>query len=295
MQSYGISGLLLSWLKDYLSNRSQAVCVDGVQSRSQAINAGVPQGSVLGPTLFLIFINDLLECTTNPIHSFADDSTLHACLPPGSLSDARQQIADSLESDLAKIDEWGKKWLVTFNASKTTQLIVSRRTDQKHPVLHFQGTPLAPSANMKLLGITFNGKLSVDEHIQSKLRVASRMIGVLYRLRSVLPLPSMLQLYKSLVRPHLEYCSNILDSATKKSIELIEKVQARAMKILGCTDLLQENILPLAFRRNIGSLSLLYRYFHGHCSNELLRLVPTLLHLGPPTRQASVAHSFSHS
>ena len=75
----------------------------------------------------------------------------------------------------------------------------------------------------------------------------------------------MLQLYKSLVRPHLEYCSNILDSATKKSIELIEKVQARAMKILGCTDLLQENILPLAFRRNIGSLSLLYRYFHGHC------------------------------
>jgi len=148
LQSYGISGLLLSWLKDYLSNRSQAVCVDGVQSRSQAINAGVPQGSVLGPTLFLIFINDLLECTTNPIHSFVDDSTLHACPPPGSPSDARQQIADSLESDLAKIDEWGKKWLVTFNASKTTQLIVSRRTDQKHPVLHFQGTPLVPSANM---------------------------------------------------------------------------------------------------------------------------------------------------
>ena len=105
LQSYGINGLLLQWLKDYLSGRSQAVCVDGVQSKPRAINAGVPQGSVLGPTLFLIFINDLLESTSNPIHSFADDSTLHASLPAGPLSSARQQAADTLEADLSKIDE----------------------------------------------------------------------------------------------------------------------------------------------------------------------------------------------
>jgi hypothetical protein len=264
-----------------------------MQSKPQSVNAGVPQGSVLGPTLFLIFINDLLESTSNPIHSFADDSTLHAHLPAGPLHVARQQVAASLESDLAKIDEWGKKWLVSFNATKTTQLIVSRRTDHNHPAVHFQGTPLASSANMKLLGVTFNGKLSVDEHIQSKLRVASRMTGVLYRLRSVLPLSSMLQLYKSLIRPHLEYCSNILDSATKKSVELVEKVQTRAMRILGCSDLLKENILPLSHRRNVGSLSLLYRYFHGHSSKELLGLVPSPQHLGPATRRRTEANNFS--
>src|SRR5271167_862146 len=133
LQSYGIGVLLLNRLKDYLFCRSQAVCVDGVQSKPQAINAGVLQGSVLGPTLFLIFINDLLETTSNPIHSFADDSTFHARLPAGSLPLARQEVADALESDLAKIDDWGKKWLMTFNAFKMTQLIISWCKDQNHP------------------------------------------------------------------------------------------------------------------------------------------------------------------
>ena len=118
LQSYGISGPLFDWLKDYLSNRSQAVRIDGFMSGSQSINAGVPQGSVLGPTLFLIFINDLLDLTSNPVHSFADDSTLHSQLPPGPLIASRQEAAVVLDSDLAKIDKWGEEWLVTFNASK---------------------------------------------------------------------------------------------------------------------------------------------------------------------------------
>ena len=291
LHCYGISGLLLNWLKDYLSHRSQAVFVDGVQSKARTINAGVPQGSVLGPTLFLIFINDLLESTSNPIHSFADDSTLHTCLPTNS----REQIVDTLESDLAKIEEWGKQWLVTFNASKTSQLIISRRKKQDHPVVHFQGTTLSSSSSMKLLGISFDGKLSLDMHIHNKVRTASRMMGVLYRLRSTLPLSSMLQLYKALIRPHLEYCSNLIDSATKKSLQLIDNLQVRAMKILGCSDLLKENILPLSHRRNVGCLSLLYRYFHGCCSSELLGLVPTPQHLGSTTRHSSDAHPFSLS
>src|SRR5438132_5688481 len=99
---------------------------------------------------------------------------------------------------------------------------------------------------MKFLGISFNGKLSADSHILCKLRIASRMIRVLYRLQNTLPLSSMPQLYKALIRPHLEYCSNLLDSATKKSLQLIEKLQARAMKILGCSDPLKENTLPLS-------------------------------------------------
>ena len=144
---------------------------------------------------------------------------------------------------------------------------------------------------MKLLGISFNGKLSVDAHILCKLRIASRMIGVLY----CLPLSSMLQLYKALIRPHLEYCSNLLDSATKKSVQLIEELHSRAVRILGCSDLLKENILPLTHRRNVGGLSLLYRYFHGHCSSELLGLVPTLQHLGPVTRHGNVMHPLSLS
>ena len=156
--------------------------------------------------------------------------------------------------------------------------------------MHFQGIPLSSSSSMKLLGISFDGKLSIDSHIHRKLRIASCMIGVLYRLRNTLPLTSMLQLHKALIRPHLEYCSNLIDNATKKSIQLIEKLQARSMRILGCSDLLKENILPLSHRRNVGCLSLLYRYFHGCCSSELLGLIPTPHHLGPATWH--VAHLF---
>ena len=292
LQSYGISGPLFDWLKDYLSNRSQAVRIDGFRSGSQSINAGVPQGSVLGPTLFLIFINDLLDLTSNPVHSFADDSTLHSQLPPGPLIASRQEAAVVLDSDLAKIDKWGEEWLVTFNASKTTQLAISRRTDQNFPACHFQNTELPVAADMKLLGTSFNGKLSLDKHIQYKLQTASRMIGVLYRLRGLLPLSHMLQLYKSLIRPHLEYCGHLLDSASKGSLQLIEKLQNRALRILGCTDPIKENILPMSHRRNVGSLSLLYRYFHGHCSKELLGLVPSPQHLGPSTRYAGASHPY---
>jgi hypothetical protein len=292
LQSYGISGPLLSWLKDYLSNRSQAVRVDGFMSGSQPISAGVPQGSVLGPTLFLIFINDLLDITSNPIHSFADDSTLSSRLPPGPVIEAREEAAVVLDSDLAKIDEWGKQWLVAFNAAKTSQLAISRRSDQNFPASHFQGTELPFASDMKLLGTSFNGKLSLEKHVLNKLHIASRMIGMLYRLRSLLPLSSLLQLYKSLIRPHLEYCSHLLDSASKGSLLLIEKLQNRAMRILGCSDPVKENILPMSHRRNVGSLSLLYRYFHGHCSNELLGLVPPPQQFGQSTRYAASSHPY---
>jgi Reverse transcriptase (RNA-dependent DNA polymerase) len=292
LKAYGIDGPLLNWLTDYLSNRSQAVCVDGFLSGSQPINAGVPQGSVLGPTLFLIFINDLLSLTSNPAHSFADDTTLHCQLPAGPLSVARQEAAADLNSDLSKISDWGEQWIVGFNSGKTVPLAISRRSDQSFPSVHFQNKELSFASDMKLLGISFNGKLSLDKHILNKLQVASRMIGVLYRLRRLFPLSSMLQLYKSLIRPHLEYCSHLLDSATKGSLLLIEKLQNRAMRILGCSDLVKENILPMSHRRNVGSLSLLYRYFHGHCSKELLGLVPTLQHLGPSTRRAGASHPY---
>ena len=118
------------------------------------------------------------------------------------------------------------------------------------------------------------------------------MIGVLYRLRRLLPLSSMLQLYKSLIRHHLEYCSHLLDSVSKGSVLLIEKLQNQALRILGCSDPYKENILPMSHRRNVGSLSLLYRYFHGHCSKELLGLVPAPQHLGPSTRYAAASHPF---
>ena len=125
VSSYGIDSSFITWLSNFLSNRHLRVVIDGVSSRTYPLQAGVPQGSVLSPTLFLLFINDLLSLTENPIFSFADDSTLcHSysfSKRPNQveLSLKRREMNTSLNSDLEKIAEWGRMNRVEFNAKKT--------------------------------------------------------------------------------------------------------------------------------------------------------------------------------
>lgn len=125
MTSFGFDISLVQWTESFLSNRSIRVVMDGISSDRYGLQAGVPQGSCLSPTLFLIFINDLLSCTNNSIHSFADDSTLHSSytLPrnhvPEDVRLARINMSKSLNDDLSKISIWSEDNLVKFNASKT--------------------------------------------------------------------------------------------------------------------------------------------------------------------------------
>jgi hypothetical protein len=113
-----------------------------------------------------------------------------------------------------------------------------------------------------------------------KLQAASRMLDVLYRLRHIFPLSSMLQLNRAPIHPNFEYCSDLLHSVSLKIMELTEKSQKKAMQNVGCVYPLKENIFPLCDRRDVGSLSLLHRYFHSHCPYELYDLVPSLDHRG---------------
>src|SRR5699024_1843053 len=120
VSAYGVGNRFVCWLSSFLKSRSIRVVIDGFSSDLKSINAGVPQGSVLSPTLFLIFINDLLSLTANPIYSFADDSSLcHSysfSRPPSSsaVENRRRNMNDSLNDDLVKIIEWGKSNRVEF-------------------------------------------------------------------------------------------------------------------------------------------------------------------------------------
>ena len=124
-------------IRSFLSGRTQRVVVNGAGSSYQPINAGVPQGSVLAPLLFLVFINDLLEVVQNKLDVFVDDSTLWAIVPDPS-SSSRLAVAVSLSADLSEIEKWAKRWLVTFNSSKTESLIISTNRDMKD----FRNNPL---------------------------------------------------------------------------------------------------------------------------------------------------------
>ena len=124
LPSFGIYPSLCNLISDFLSGRSIAAVVDGHRSSFKSINSGVPQGSVLSPTLFLMFINDLLSCTTSSIHSYADDSTLHHSFhfdrrpTQEQLNTAREDALVQLTSDLSLLSNWGKENLVAFNATK---------------------------------------------------------------------------------------------------------------------------------------------------------------------------------
>ena len=123
LKSYGISGQIFGLISSFLSNRRLRVVLDGKSSQEYPVNAGVPQGSVLGPTLFLLYINDLPDDVICNIAIYADDTTLHSKCDQASDLWQQLELASELESDLQDTVDWGRKWLVDFNAGKT-QLVL---------------------------------------------------------------------------------------------------------------------------------------------------------------------------
>ena len=112
--NYGVSGGMLSIISVFLSNRKLKVVLEGQSSPTRSINSGVPQGSILGPTLFLVYINDLPDNVLSQLAMYADDSTLY-CVSPNSSSTSRGEVGASLNNDLENVLNWGNNWLVTFN------------------------------------------------------------------------------------------------------------------------------------------------------------------------------------
>ena len=160
--------------------RSITAVVDGHCSSPKSINSGVPQGSVLSPTLFLLFINDLLNQTSCPIHSYADDTTLHFSTSfhrrptLQEVHSSRREASERLTSDLSRISDWGKANHVLFNASKTQFLHLSTRHNlpNNYP-LFFNDTQLSPSPTLNILGLSFTSNLNWKLHISSLAKTAS--------------------------------------------------------------------------------------------------------------------------
>ena len=119
LKSYGMSGQMFSLISSFLSNRRLRVVLDGKSSQEYPVNAGVPQGSVLGPTLFLLYINDLPDDIIYDIAIYADGTTLYSKCNWASDLWQQLELASELESDLRDTVDWGQKWLVDFNAGKT--------------------------------------------------------------------------------------------------------------------------------------------------------------------------------
>ncbi len=157
LQSSGVSGRLLNWFSSYLSQRKQRVVLPGAKSSWNKINAGVPQGSILGPLLFLVYINDIVHDIGANIRLFADDTSLSVVVESPAVA------ARTLNSDISTISNWAKKWLVTFNPNKTESLLISRKTSQfQHPPIYMSGQVISEVQCHKHLGLFFFTRSSLE-------------------------------------------------------------------------------------------------------------------------------------
>ena len=248
--------------------------LDRKSSQEYPVNVGVPQGSILGPTLFLLYINDLPDDVICDIAFYADYTTLYWACKCDWASDLWEQLelASELESDLPDTVDWRKKWLVDFNAGKTELVLFDRSNNNGSIDVKMGGSILEEKSSFKMLGLTFFSKLDWGSYIISIAKTASKKIRALIRSMKFLSPEVGLYLYKSTIRPCMEYCCHVWADAPSCYLDLLDKLQKRICRIVGSS--LAVSLEPLAHHRNVASLSFFYRYYFGRCSSELAQLVP---------------------
>ena len=249
LTSYGISGQIFSLISSFLSNRRLLVVLEEKSSQEYPVNAGVPPGFNLGPTLFLLYINDLPDNVICDIAIYAGDTTLYSKCVRASDLWQQLELASELESDLRDTVDWGKKWLVDFNAGKTQLVSFDQSNNNGSIDVKMGGSALEEKSSFKMLGLTFSSKLDWGSYIISIAKTASKKIGALIHSMKFLSPEVALYLYKSIIRPCMEYCCHIWAGALSCNLELLDKLQKRICRIVDPS--LAASLEPLAHRRNV--------------------------------------------
>ncbi len=227
LNNYGIRGIANEWFKSYLKNRYQYVCIDGKFSNTQKMKYGVPQGSILGPLLFIIYINDLPNiCSLVKFILYADDANI--IITADSLSEI-EAIYNQLSHALVG---WVGNNELLLNAKKTNYMVFTR---SKNLPLHsftpkMRGIPIERKSVVKFLGVLVDDKLSWKQHIKAVKSKMSRYIGTLYKLKHILPLSVRLLTFNSLVQSHVNYCSLVWGCTNKSKIDILFTTQKKAMR-----------------------------------------------------------------
>ena len=212
MQKYGIKGKILNWVKAFLSERQQRVIVNGSASSWEDITSGIPQGSVLGPILFLIYINDLPGAVAGLIKLFADDAKVYSTVESN-----QKELA--LQNQVTRSETRAALWQMFFNILKCHNLHIGNlETDFKYEMTTNEGRLATEQVKSERdLGVIVDSRLKFREHINNKVKLANRNLALIFRTFSYIDKEMFLNLFKSLVRPHLEYTSPIWSPLYKKT------------------------------------------------------------------------------
>ena len=263
MKVYGFNGSLLKWFTSYLSGRKQRVSISGSLSELLPVTSSVPQGSILGPLLFLLYINDLPLCTRfSKVALFADDLK-------SSKKILSRQSCIELQSDIDSMYKWSQLWQMDFNVIKCYIISFTR---SKNPILFdytMNGVPLQRIDEIRDLAVIITSSLSWNNHIDNIISKAARISGLIKRtLGWHASSQTKYIMYCSLVRPLLEYCTVVWSGTSRKNIKNIEKIQRSMTRyVFNYAEvdykdrLLMTNILPLSMRHEYTDIVFFWKSF----------------------------------
>ena len=254
----GIQGTTLKWIEAFLTNRTMQVVVDGSASKSAPVTSGVPQGTVLGPLLFNIFINDMPKEVSEgtSIRLFADDCLIYRKIQ--SLED--QQI---LQKDLINLQVWAARWGMRFNPDKCN--IMHIHTSRVQPMTkHYEmcGQILKTVSSAKYLGVIISDNLSWHEQIAAATKKGNTTLHLIARNLRKCPRSTRALAYTTLVRPKVEYCASVWDPYQKEDINTLEMLNRRAARTVHNKSWRQRNVSPTELIRNLGWSTLEQRRQH---------------------------------
>ena len=305
LDHYGVAGKTNAWIKSFLDNREQCVVLEGERSDFAPVTSGVPQGSVLGPCLFLYYINDIADSLKSTVRLFADDTVAYLAIK-------NQDDASTLQEDLNKLGVWEQRWLMEFHPQKCQVLSITRKQNISHHKYTLHGHELEHVTEAKYLGVTITTDFRWNKHISNTTSKASKSLAFLKRNLQSGSSKIKERAYKAIVRPLVEYAPSIWDPSTTGNKQKIEMIQRRAARYVlnkynntsSVTNMLRQlKWTTLENRRKIMRLCLFYKIRNGHVethsqneylqpSNRINRNSNTQAYIIPDSPKDYIKHSF---
>ena len=231
LEFYGVKGLALSWFKSYLTDRQQKCYINGNQSESCHLTHGVPQGSTLGPLLFLLYINDLPDCLQHSsARMYADDTNLTIT------TKTVTKASETANEDLENVKQWLLANKLSLNLTKTEYMIIASnyKLDNlgTNQTIYIDRIPVKRVYSTKALGMQIDDKLTWSKHVEHMAKKISSALGGLRRARPYVPLDTLISIYHALIQPLFDYCDVVYDNINKGLNERLQKLQNRAARII---------------------------------------------------------------
>ena len=294
---YGIDGGVNRWISDFLSNRTQAVVIDGATSVTVPVVSGVPQGSVLGPCLFLFYINDIAANLTSTTRLFADDTMIY-------LAVKGEGDAEILQKDLDSLTQWEKTWMMEFHPEKCEIISISRKKKTFKFPYTLHNHCLKHVDHAKYLGITIAKDLRWNRHVDTISTKASNTLNFLRRNINI-GNPKLKEIaYKALVRPILEYSSSVWHPYTDTLTKKLENVQRRAARFTlnrytreaSVSAMIKElSWQTLEERRQLNCLAMFYKLHNNLVATDIKNYLEPKNHHFPTRTENSQAYRIPHS